>query len=144
MYRKILVPLDGSRLAERVLPHVLELARAHDAEIVLMQVPLYAYAGESAYAKRLIVKEDREEALRESKKYLNKLRSHLIRLGVRVSTVIAEGEAATRIAEYARQTNVDLIAMFSRIQSRWRRALLGNVTDKVMRRAGKPVLVISP
>lgn len=143
MYQKILVPLDGSKAAEKVLRHVLDLARTTNAEIVLLRVPLYAYANESAATQRLGVKADREEAIAEAKKYLLKLQSELMRLGVRVSTVIEDGQVAPRIIDYARQTNVDLIAMFSQVQNSWHRILYGSVVEEVMRGAGKPVLVVS-
>lgn len=143
VYQKILVPLDGSTAAEKVLRHVLELAREHNAEIVLLRVPLYAYADESVAAQRLALKTEREQAMAEATKYLNKVRSELMRLGVRVSTVIAEGEAAPRIIEYARQANVDLIAMFSTVRNSWHRILYGSVVEEVMRGAGRPVLLVS-
>lgn len=143
MYSKILVPLDGSAAAEKVLPHVLNLARTHNAEIVLLQVPLYAYADESVNTKRLTLQKERAQALVESKKYLNKVRSELIRLGVRVSTVIEEGRAAPRIIEYARRANVDVIAMFSQARSSWHRIVYGSVVEEVMRGASKPVFLVN-
>ncbi len=144
MFRKILVPLDGSAPAEKVLPHVLELARTNQAEIVLFQVPVYAYGDEAGKPNRFILPDERKQAISESKKYLNKVRSDLMRLGVRVSTVIEEGEAAPRIVEYARQANVDLIAMFSSVRNSWHRILHGSVVEEVMRWSGKPVLLVSP
>jgi nucleotide-binding universal stress UspA family protein len=130
---------------------VLELARANDAEIVLLRVPVYAYAreGYNTYALSqgygpVPLKDDREGALKECKRYLNKLRSDLIRLGVRVAVVTPEGEAAPRIIDYAHRPDVDLIAMATRIPTGFHRMLFGSTVDEVMREAGKPVLVISP
>lgn len=143
MYRKILVPLDGSAAAEKVLPHVLDLARTHNAEIVLLQVPLYAYADEGATTTRLTLQKERAQALVASRKYLNRVRSELIRLGVRVSLVIEEGKAAPRIIDYARRTNVDVIAMFSRVRNSWHRIVYGSVVEEVMRGASKPVLLVN-
>jgi nucleotide-binding universal stress UspA family protein len=143
MYRKILVPLDGSTAAEKVLPHVLDLARTHNAEIVLFQVPLYAYADETAHTKRLMFQKEREQAVLEARKYLNKVRSNLIRLGVRASTAIEEGQAAPRIIDYASKSNVDVIAMVSQVQNSWHRIVYGSVIEEVMRGSGKPVLLIN-
>ncbi len=149
MFRKILVPLDGSQEAERVLPHVLALARSMEAEIVLLRVPLYAYAHEAFHngagghgRAPQPVPRDREAALTESRNYLNKMRNNLIRLGFRISVVVAEGEAAARIIAYTQAAQVDLIAMATHARTGVGRLLYGSVTDEVMRRSGKPVLCV--
>lgn len=144
MYRKILVPLDGSAAAEKVLPHVLDLARTNNAEIILLNVPLFAYTDESRVTKRLILEKERTRAIARANKYLNKVRNNLIRLGAHVSTEVQEGQAAPRIIEYARQANVDLIAMFSNVRNSWHRIFYGSIVEEVMRWSGKPVLLICP
>lgn len=151
MYRKILVPLDGSESAEKVLPHVISLARATGAEVVLLRVPIYAYGNGGYYtyslshAYRLLpLADDREPALRQSRNYLNKLRNELIRLGTKVTIVVPEGPTVTCILEYAHRPDVDLIAMATDVSSRLHRILFGSMAYEVLRESGKPVLMVRP
>lgn len=149
MVHKILVPLDGSCQAEKVLTHVAHLARCMDAELVLLRVPVYAYAQE-AYASYALgqgyrpvpLAPDHAEVLAESKKYMHKLANELCRLGLRVSVVIPDGETVARICEYANESQVDLIAMATHAPGGLHRMIFGSVVDEVLRQSGKPVLLV--
>jgi nucleotide-binding universal stress UspA family protein len=149
MYHKILVPLDGSELAEKILPHVSALAQSKGAEIVLLRVPVYAYESQRAMAgpfhrPSLILPDEREEVLRECTTYLNRIKRDLSQYKVNTSIALREGEAAESIVEYARRENVDLIAMSTHGRTGLNRAVFGSVAERVLRHAGKPVLLIRP
>ncbi|MBI4673207.1 MAG: universal stress protein [Chloroflexi bacterium] len=147
MYRKILVPLDGSELAERVLPQVEPLARCLNAELILLRVPVYAYEGAHAVSgfhgyATLPLPEERVEAIKEAHDYLDRIKQDLVTRGLQVSTVLKEGETSESIIEFAQTQDVDLIAMSTHGRTGLRRAIFGSVAEDVLRRTGKPVLLI--
>jgi nucleotide-binding universal stress UspA family protein len=144
--RTVIVPLDGSGLAERVLPHVVYLAKKIDLEVVLLRIyelPLSAYyVGEDQYPLpdlRQLTREVREEA----EGYLNAKIDQLKSQGLtRVSSLLLEGHAAEKIIETAQQTGDNLLALCTHGRSGFRRLMLGTVTGRVVRYSGDPVLVI--
>ncbi len=147
MYRKILVPLDGSELAEKVLPHVEALARCMGAEVILLRVPVFAY--ESAVAMlapygiaQPSLPDLREDVLKDAASYLNKLKSDLCARGLKVWTVVREGPPSEAIIEFARTEGVDLIAMTTHGRTGLSRAVFGSVAAQVLRGVDKPVLLI--
>lgn len=86
----------------------------------------------------------REEALKETTDYLNKVKFKLAMRGLRVSTVMKEGIVAEVIIELAREAGVDLIAMSTHGRTGWSRVVFGSIAEQVLRGAGKPVLLIRP
>jgi nucleotide-binding universal stress UspA family protein len=147
MYRKILVPLDGSELAEKVLPHAEAIARCMGAEIILFRNPVYAYETTATIASPyrrapLPLPDEREEALKEATAYLNKVKFGLSMRGFHVSTVVKEGAPAEAIILFAREAGVDLIAMSTHGRTGLSRVVFGSVAEEVLRGAGKPVLLI--
>ena len=145
MLKSIIVPLDGSELAEAVLPIVAEMAKKLDLEIELFRtyhVPYNVYSGdEGLYAVNY---EELLAGLRdEAAEYLEKKAADLKRLGVaKVQCVTKEGLAADEIISLGRKTPDNLIAMSSHGRSGVRRWVLGSVTELVVRHSGDPVLVI--
>ncbi len=145
MLKSIIVPLDGSELAEAVLPIVADMAKKLDLEIELFRtyhVPYNVYSGdEGLYAVNY---EELLAGLRdEAAEYLEKKAADLKRLGVaKVQCVTKEGLAADEIISLGRKTPDNLIAMSSHGRSGVRRWVLGSVTELVVRHSGDPVLVI--
>lgn len=145
MYKKIIVPLDGSKLAEGVLPHVREMARCLGCEIVLLQVlthKSYDY---------LLTDPGMSASLRSSEEeaacnYIGPLFNALKQEGLLVSADLAtaNGPVADAIIEFARKANGDLIAMSTHGRTGPARWVLGSVADRVVRGAGIPVLLIHP
>lgn len=143
--KSAVVPLDGSRLAETVLPHVIELAKKLGLEIVLArayQPPLSAYAGADAPyipnrdALLTLVKE-------EAGAYLDAKVNELKANGIeKVSSISMFGSGADEIIDLGRNTPDNLIAMCTHGRSGVNRWVLGSVTEKVVRHSGDPVLVI--
>lgn len=138
MYEKILLPLDGSGLAEVALPYAEKLAGRLGSEIILAHVS--EVAGEAQSEKhqdylRGIVKATEEAAIAYSGKRGNGLAIH-------AKSVILSGQPAEKIVEYADSEDVGLIAMATHGQSGIQRWALGSVADKVVRATTRPVLLI--
>lgn len=140
----IVVPLDGSPLAEQTLPTVCRWARALDVEVTLVRAfefPTAAYVSSEAYLPDY--DEFREEARREAAAYLKAKEQFLISEGVRtVSILTLEGTAADEIISYAQTAPGAVIAMSTHGRSGVQRWMLGSVTEKVVRHADDPVLVV--
>jgi len=145
MYRKIVVPLDGSKLAEGVLEHVRALAHCMDSEVVLMRVmayPNYDYLLTDALMSASL----REQLEHEACNYLEPLANAFQDEGIRASAdaVIVTGPIADAIIEFARNQKADLIAMSTHGRTGPSRWLLGSIADRVVRGAGMPVLMVKP
>src|SRR5678816_447247 len=143
--KSIVVPLDGSELAEGVLPTVAELAKTLKLEVVLFRaysIPSSAYAGGEGYYA--INYEELLTAMREEAvDYLEKKTETLKKLGIAsVSYVAKEGFAADEIIALARKSPDNLIAMCTHGRSGVKRWMLGSVTETVVRHSSDPVLVI--
>jgi nucleotide-binding universal stress UspA family protein len=141
MYRKILVPLDGSELAEKALDHAEKLAETFDAEIILFQVvslmPIY---GAPELVMPLIVDDKQKEA---AEGYLTNLAEELKKRGLRVTAKVKTGiQVAAEIIDFAKESGVDLIVMCTHGHSGITRWVLGSVAHKVLTRAETPILLI--
>jgi nucleotide-binding universal stress UspA family protein len=140
--KRVLVPLDGSPLAETALPYAVELARKMDLEIVLarvfgFQTPAFAEGYGPAMEKVW------EESQREAEEYLEEQARQLRAQGLsRISTAFAGGFAAEKIIDLARSKADTLVAMCTHGRTGVGRWVLGSVTDRVVRHSGDPVLVI--
>jgi nucleotide-binding universal stress UspA family protein len=141
----ILIPLDGSLLAEQILPHALALGRLTQAEFTLLQaIPLViqAYGTElygAGWDDQLL-----EQLRANAHAYLNGVAASLRAESLRVQTVVMDGLPSSAILEYARTQAVDLIALATHGRSGVARWLLGGVADKVVRGATLPVLLCRP
>jgi nucleotide-binding universal stress UspA family protein len=144
MFNKILVPLDGSELAERALDPALAIARARDAQVLLLSVPSYhqvvppASTGYGLVAPNHIVDLGREDA----QDYLAGLQSQARCSDCSIQTVVVEGDVAGCIVDKAAAEQVDLIVMTTHGYSGFTRWMLGSITERVLRGAPCPVLVV--
>ena len=141
MYKKILVPLDGSELAKKGLEEAEKLAQIFGSEIVLFQVvPFMPIYGSPELVTPLIVDEKQKEA---AEKYLLTLTEELRRKGFKVTSMVKTGQqVAVEIIDFAKETGVDLIVMCTHGRSGITRWVLGSVTLKVLTRAETPILLI--
>jgi nucleotide-binding universal stress UspA family protein len=143
---KIVAPLDGSALAETVLPHVMELARKMSAEIILLRayaLPLSVYGtGEGDYVPTNI--DELEAQIRlEAQEYLDaKVEELKAKSAGKVSSVVLEGFGPGEIIDFAKKTPDNMIAMCTHGRSGVKRWVLGSVTERVVQASGDPVLVI--
>jgi nucleotide-binding universal stress UspA family protein len=138
MYENILVPLDGSELAEVALPYAEELARQLGSEITLVYISESVKDSQEdldqSYLQK-IVKSVKERAARYSNTPGNTP-------AIKVKSVVLSGHPAGKIVEYAETENIGLIVMSTHGRSGIQRWALGSVADKVMRAATKPVVLI--
>ena len=141
MYKKILVPLDGSELAKKALGEAEKLAKSFDAEIILFQVvPFMPIYGSPELVTPLILDEKQKEAVEE---YLVNLAEELKKRGFRVTAIVKTGQqVALEIIDYAKEAGVDLIVMCTHGRSGFTRWFVGSVALKVLTRAETPILLI--
>lgn len=140
MYRRILVPLDGSKLAEQALPHAVAQAEKYGAETVLLKVlqPL----SEPAFSAPAAVRAAEEASARLLRDYLDGVAVRLREQGIAVQVALVEGKPYVEIIRFAEENEIDLIVMSTRGHSGWSRWLLGSVADRVVRGATVPLLLV--
>lgn len=144
MYNKILVPLDGSELAEQVLPHVTQLARCTGAEIILLRVPTEPMFDYMVPDPEIAV-EMRRDLETGAQAYLTEISEELRSMGLHCSTLVAWGSPIhDTILDVARQVGADLIAMSTHGRSGFARMVIGSIADEVVRHAPVPVLLVRP
>ena len=145
--KRILIPLDGSELAEGVLEPAIALGSVMDAEYTLLRAiePSSFLDGLAAMADPGAVERASEERRAEAQAYLDRLAERLRAGGTRVQTevVLCESAAAAILAA-ARARNADLIAIATHGRSGLRRLFLGSVAGKVVRGTPTPLLVYRP
>lgn len=143
MYKKILVPLDGSPHAEAALPHAKAIAQSEGAEIVLLRIPMMPatefFAREPSIAVNI-----HEEEQAEAMKYINTKMEALKREHIKVTAITQDGPVPETILDVAEQTQADMIAMSTHGRTGIQRWLIGSVADKVVHHAHIPVMLIHP
>jgi nucleotide-binding universal stress UspA family protein len=165
MYKKILVPLDGSKLAECALPHAEELAKGCDtAEVILVSATerVQGYKAVNGSAEPFVlsgggwlqgsapiesppqrlVPEAFGKKAKQADRYLGRVAEKLESTGVKVHTEVLFWPPAEAIASYAEQNGVDIIVMSSHGRSGPSRWAHGSVADKVLRASCVPVLMV--
>ncbi len=139
MFKHLLVPLDGSELAEAALPMALAVAERFDGKITLLRVvnpPYYASAGHDYAGFNVAVRQ-------EGAAYLETQQKKLEESGFNVQVRLMEGDfIADTILDVADMLEVDAIAMSTHGRSGVRRWVFGSVADKVLQRARIPILLV--
>ena len=143
-FKSIIVPLDGSELAESVIPLAATMANKLDLEVVLFRayhMPYNAYGGDDGY---MVNYDELIDSVRdEAKEYLDKQVAEVKKLGVaKVSALSKEGSASDEIIALGHKTPEGLIAMCSHGRSGIGRWVLGSVAENVVRHSDAPVLVV--
>lgn len=143
MYKKILVPLDGSELAKKALNHAEKLAKTFDAEILLFQVvPFMPIYGSPELVTPLIIDEKQKET---AEKYLTNLAEEMRKRGYKVTSMVRTGQqVAVEIIDFAKESGADLIVMCTHGRSGITRWVLGSVALKILTRAETPILLLRP
>lgn len=162
MFKRVLVPLDGSEMAAAVLPYVEDMARCYSAEVILLQVvatpqdrsiatvfqPSLAVPGSTEDVTGVphpVYRDQEMESLRaEAERTLSGVRKRLREAGLDPRIVVLFGRPAERIVEYATKEEVDLIALSTYGRTGFGRWAFGSVTKRVMRATDIPVLLIRP
>jgi nucleotide-binding universal stress UspA family protein len=141
-YRRALVPLDGSAVAEAIIPAFTKIARPLRLEVVLLRVlqRIPRSAGEGVSAE--LAAESVEHSSHDVEQYLSTVAEGLSADGVSVQTVVRLGDPATEIVDGARELEAELIAMTTHGRSGLSRLLFGSVAEAVLRRAHVPVFLM--
>lgn len=141
MYRRVVVALDGSPVAEAVIPFMLQIAGPLDMEVVLVRVnqPVPTMVTDGAIPFTV---ENPEEARIDAEEYLKPIASELHDKGVRAETQVRRGQPAEEIVAAARETGADLIAMTTHGRSGLGRLLFGSVAESVLRESRLPVFLM--
>lgn len=147
MYEKILVPLDGSELAECVFPHVkVFIEECHTSHVIFVRVlevaPAPAVYGD--YITNLEILEGMESALeRAAKDYLDQVVSRFQHEGTKkMHTDVLFGRATESLADYAKINDIDLILIATHGRSRVTRCVRGSVAYEILRSSNIPVLMV--
>ncbi len=141
MYKRILIPLDGSPSSEAILPHVQEIAGATDSEMVFLHV-IPTPAPEFSPPSKPFAKDFVHKQKTKTTRYFKALCARLEKEGARVTYLIREGAVAETILEVAEFMQANMIAMSTQGPSAAQLLLLGSVTYQVVRRSPLPMLVI--
>jgi nucleotide-binding universal stress UspA family protein len=154
MIKRILVTLDGSDLAESVLPQVEDLARQLPAEVhffravelhpsaLAMEAGSEGMSGAEPMYELMYV--ELEAETKAAKASLARLTSEWQAKGIAATWEVVRGEAAPSIVETAHSRGADLLAMSTHGRSGLNRLIFGSVVEQVVREVGLPVMVISP
>jgi len=151
MFEKILVCLDGSELAEQILPYASEQAvrmkstlvlfyAVHDPTTISLNFPGNPGTPMETESMRRHLLEHSAQA----EKYLAALAAKLQDKGINTEYVVMPGRAGEAIVDYAAANNVDLIALSTHGRGGISRAFLGSVADFVLKNSGLPILLIRP
>jgi nucleotide-binding universal stress UspA family protein len=148
MYQKILIPLDGSELAECSLQHAKAIAQGCNvSDVIVLRViePLstqtlsaLAEAGDGSIRKA------EEQNRQDAEGYVLKVTNNLRTQGIASQAVTVEGRGAEEILSYTEKNNVDLIVMSTHGRSGLSRFFFGSVAEKVSRHSRVPVLLLAP
>jgi nucleotide-binding universal stress UspA family protein len=142
-FKRIIVPLDGSVLAEQILPRVLTLAKLEEAEITLLNVLLPQSYSQKEILDPALPWWDRDVAAAQS--YLFRIAGEIRSNGVSVTTDIVIGEqVANAIGDFASRERADLIAIATHGRGGLARMIRGSVADVIMRSAKMSMLVFKP
>ena len=141
MYKRVVVPLDGSPLAEGMLRFIVDIAGPLDLEVVLLRV-IRPQPPQVTESSRFVVLEDIGARMAEAREYLVPLAVELSTKGIRVRTEVRRGDPVEEIVAGVREAGADLIAMTTHGRSGLGRLLFGSVAEAVLRQAEIPVFLM--
>jgi nucleotide-binding universal stress UspA family protein len=141
MYKRVLVPLDGSRLAEGILPLILQIGGPCALEVVLVRV-VESTVPQDLEGTGYTMVDVVAARLKDADEYLAAVAANLREHGVRATTEARQGEPVTELVAAARETRSSLIAMTTHGRSGFGRLLCGSVAEALLRQAEIPVLMM--
>ena len=142
MYTTILVPLDGSRRAQDILPHVEDMAQRYGAKLVFLQViepppPVVGPEGDMTLHQLEIGRWQKE-----AEHYLSGLQAEFREKGIDVRPRVVHGPVVEAVIKAAQEENADLIALESHGRSGLSRVFYGSVAAGILQRIDRPLLLI--
>lgn len=146
MFKKILVPLDGSHLSECAIEPAIELAERLGAELVVMRVsvlPEHLMTGPMTLS-RGTYHEIRDSIVEATQEYLDAVVEQLGEQSVKITSASCSGEAYAEILRYAKDNGISLIVMSTNGRNGFQRWLFGSVAERVIRGSSCPVMSIRP
>jgi nucleotide-binding universal stress UspA family protein len=148
MYHKILIPLDGSELAECSLEHAKAIVQGCNvADVIVFRViePLSAQTTSAlAQVGDNFIRKAEERNQQDAKDYVLKVKNNLKTQGIGSQAVTVEGRAADEILSYTGKNNIDLIVMSTHGRTGLSHFFFGSVAEKVSRHSRVPVLLLAP
>ena len=136
MIDRLLVPLDGSRIAEQILPHLRRLLHRRDAEVILVRA-----AVPPPMENGMLIADTLLAAARE---YLTKTQDLLRDQGIQVRSVVRLGSPPVVILDVAQEERATMIALATHGETGLKRLLAGSVAEAILRRSHVPVLLVRP
>ena len=155
MIEKILVPMDGSRQSSKALAYAIDAAQCFNGSIVILRVvtlSMLEMAWNSPSSGGPVIKQNfLKEADRQDKKTMTRIRKYLrgklktvTDNGVEGSFRLMVGDPADSIKQCCKEENIDLVVMNANNKGWLKRAIMGSVTDEIIRTSSVPVLVLRP
>jgi nucleotide-binding universal stress UspA family protein len=147
MYKHIMVPLDGSELAECVFSHVIEIAECNKSKITLVRVVTPLALATSEYAGMLSTTEFQkiEDAdVAAAKKYMAEKQAYFKVKGFDVQAEVFFGNIVDSLTDFVEANGVDLIIIATHGRSGVSRWVWGSIADRILRSAKVPVLMVRP
>ena len=145
-FKRILVPLDGSVLAEKALPLAITLVRAFNSKLTLLRATDFLHptllAPHLSSATAEAVSTAYEHCSEEASHYLHQVQHELQQRGLQVELVLEDAQPAEAIIDAATRHEIDCIVMSTHGRSGLARWTMGSVADKVVHRAPCPVLLV--
>ena len=142
MYKKILVPLDGSKLAEIALPHAESLSLQYQADLVLLSVidpPSMTGRNDSAIQ---VFQKEMDTKMQEAEIYLKALKNQFERENIKTRYFVNSGSVVQNIIDTAARESVDLVLIASHGRSGLQRVFFGSIAAGVLNRIEQPLMVI--
>lgn len=142
--KKILFPVDFSKISQKIVPHVLLIAEKFDAEIHLMFVTRVLEHFAYMYVSDTSIANIEQEIMDGSKHKMDDFIKENLKNYPKVKTSIVKGDAAEEIVNYAKDHDIDMIAISTHGRKGLEKILLGSVTERVIKTSSVPVLSINP
>ena len=144
MYKIVAVPLDGSPLAECVIPHIEVLARTSGCEVQLITVvePVEIPTRGKIALSDDDLKQIHKEMEKDARTYLNQIAHRLNRSGIKSRLVILAGKPAESLIEYVHNNSIDLLIMATHGRSGLTKLFWGSIAEKVIHAVNVPVLLV--
>ena len=142
MYHKILVPLDGSKRAARILPHVEALARRYQAKVIFLQVVEYKTVSTIEGAFINLTDQELDQAKKRAETHLKGLQGEFRGKKIESKFYVIYGPVVEGILNIAAQEDVDLIALASHGRGGLARVFYGSVDAGLLQRVDRPLLII--
>lgn len=139
MFKKIIVPLDGSENSEAVVPFAAEIASTSGGELIFVTAVQQVGVWDSTMSLQVL---DRETKV--AREYLDKFAAKMTEAGSKVTTKLVEGDAADAVLKAADETGADLLAITTKGRSGIARWLFGSVATRLVEHAKIPILVLHP